>query len=522
MSASIGTASLILSANAERLQSGLDAAYSKLSSWKNKVSSDVAKLNVGGLLGNLGLGKIAAPLALATGGFKLFGDAVASVKDLSAIGRQAQTLGVSSEAFMGLGAAAKKSGLELPEFGNLLGKMSAKIAAGGTQTADALGQIGLSVGQLQGMNAADQFYAIAGGISRAEGSGVQAAAAMKLFEEAGLRLLPTLQQGEGKLRAFVAAQRASGAALSDGEMATVQKANAAIPKVEALFTGLWNKVVVAMAPVIETIGTAAGQLITFLAPAFGWVGRAVEGYMAVAAPMVEFLLDGISDIVSAIAEWVEASLGLAGEWPGIADVIGGALRVIGLGGAYTFDALKAGAGGVSVALSLLVDGFALVVRGLKNLIGIAAELPEDLGGAFFKDAYARVEGFQADVEAKAKEMRDWGLKQINGFGDTAAKLDAKLNEYKNRAKVADKELAAAGGFAKLDEDKVKGGHVKGDEKNGAIIRGSLEDYSLNAKIATDNLLKTQGERQLGVLGEIKSGIGKLVDLFENLRPLGTI
>ncbi|QEL14149.1 phage tail tape measure protein [Limnoglobus roseus] len=519
MSASIGTASLILSANAEKLQSGLDGAYSKISAWKNSVTSNVSKFNVGGLLGNFGLGKLGVPLAIASGGFKMLGDAVASIKDLSAIGRQAQSLGVSSSAFMALGAAAKKAGLDLPEFGNLLGKMSAKIAIGSEQTSQALGGIGLSLGQLRGMNGADQFLAIADAISKTQNSGTQAAAAMRMFEEAGLRLLPTLQQGGDKLRAFMASQKGMGAALSDDDMGIVQKANAALPKIEAAFTGLWNRVVVAMAPLIEKVGAAVGSLFTKLQPAFDWVARAYTTYSEIALAFYEEVADGISAGISAIADWAAALFDFGGTWPTVGEVVTNVMEFIGKAGAYAFDVLKVGAGAVGIALSLLVDGFGLLVRGIKNLLIVAAELPSSLGGDVFKDAANRVGRFQDGVENAAAGMRAWGVNAITSFGQSAAGVDRFFDKLRNKKKDIDAGLADTGAIMAGIEDKKH----KGDDKNGAIIKGSKEDYSINAQIKMEAMKQTdQQKRQITELQLIRGAVDKLREQMSNMQPMPTV
>lgn len=522
MGASIGSASLILSANAQNLQAGLDGAYSKISAWKNSVTANVSKLDVGGLLGGAGLGKLGGPLAIAAGGLKLFGDAVASVKDLSKIGRQAQSLGVSSEAFMGLGLAAKKAGIELPQFGDLLGKMTAKVAGGGAETEKALESLGLSVGQIRGMNATDQFLAIADGISKTHDAGTQAAAALGLFGRAGLGILPTLQQGGDKLRAFAAEQLKLGAALNGKDMAAVQKANAAIPKIEAAFTGLWNKIVVAMAPIIETVATAVGKVFQFVSPLLDWVARAYTAYAEVAVAVLGEIIDAITEVVSAIAEWVSALFDMGGKWPTIGQVITSVLEFIGKAGAYAFDVLKAGAGLVVVGLSLLVDAFGLVVRALKNVLETASLIPGSVGEGF-KAAAEQAQRFQTGIEGAAAGMRNWGANAVLSFGQSAEGVGRFFDKLRNKKKETDAELANSPIIAAMDPAKVD--KVGKDLKNAAIIQGSKEDYSIRAKLFTDGKMQAQAneaKKTNFLLENIGKDLSKVRDAMNSAEPMPTV
>lgn len=494
---SIGTAALILSANGAALGKGLDSAYKSIQGFKGRVTSAFASLGSG-----------SPAIAAVLGGTKLVGDAIKSIADLSAIGKQAKGLGISSEQFQGLGLAAKRAGIESTEFGDLLGKLQGKIAGGAKGVPEALNAIGLSLGELQGKSGDQQFLMIADAMQKVGAGGEASFAAMKLFEGAGQRLLPVLTQGGDKLRAFIEQQKKLGTVLGDSQMSAVMKAQAAMPKIQAAFEGLWNRIVVAAAPAIEAFAKVFSKILEKAQPVLDWIARAAEAYYAVIGPAIEEVIEAIGYGIQSVGEWAASLFDFGGQWPTVGDVVTGVLRAIGIAGAYAFDVLKAGAGVVVVGLSLLVDAFGLVLRGMKNLLEAGAKLPDSLGGKEFKAAAATVQGWQTKTENAAEGMRKWGAEAVMGFGNSADKvrrwfdaLKEKKDEVLDMGPVAEQISAATE-------------QIKSKAAESTIVFGTKEDYSYRVQFEA-NRQKSED----AVVSAIKQGNEQLKAANRNLETI---
>src|SRR5690242_6456227 len=105
-STAIGSASVVLTANADGLAGGLDSAAKHLDKWAKDVEGKHASSGGGGLFGKIlgGAGGLAGGLAglagsaagMAFGVSKEFiTDSIKQIKELAAVGRQADAIGVA-------------------------------------------------------------------------------------------------------------------------------------------------------------------------------------------------------------------------------------------------------------------------------------------------------------------------------------------------------------------------------------------------------------------------------------------
>jgi hypothetical protein len=439
MSASIGKGSLTLTANAGPLAADLSGAHSKITSWAGRVKS-----SFGGALS--GVGKLAAPIYVAQAAFQAVSGTISAVTDrvseIANIGRTSRALGIDPADLQALGNAAKRVGVELPEFGQMFGKLQAKIAQGGPDTAAALSQIGLSLESLQGMSGKDALFAIADGLANTSDAGTRSAVAMKLFEEAGLKMLPMLSKGGASLRAFVDEQKASGAVLSGSQVAMAEVADGAMAKAGEAISRVWDKIVIAVAPVVAAIADLVAEVVDFLAPAFEWGGKA------------------ITEVFKTIA------------------IVGG----------YVWDSLKVGVGAVAAVLSVVVDYLGLVFRALKNVYILASDLPDWLGGGLAKHAAEFAGSAQNGYENLAKSMRSYGAEALNDFGGTANRIQGWLDgvEKKKQDVMDMSPVASQIGAITNTMNKANGG-AKVAANMGAIFKGSKEDYSLRTSFAMGDM-----------------------------------
>src|SRR5262249_8014584 len=151
---------------------------------------------------------------------------------LTDIGKRAASIGVASDQFMGLSAAAKRAGVDTDQFAMFLARGSGKIAAGSKDVRTALDAVGLSIADLQGMSPDQQFITEADALARVADAGDRAHLAQQLWGKEFAKMLPVLQIGGGEMQKFVDKQKRMGLALSDTDMDKLMKVRQSMPKVQ--------------------------------------------------------------------------------------------------------------------------------------------------------------------------------------------------------------------------------------------------------------------------------------------------
>jgi hypothetical protein len=541
----IGTGAVILTANADGVEPGLNKATSGLQKWakdagkiteKVNAGSSIASSVVGGIknLPNTSLasagtgigmalgGPIGAGIGAAAGG--LFSGALGSIKELASQGKIASALGVSSDQFMGLGLAAKKAGVDQESFGAALGKMEAHVAQAaskGGAYAESLSRIGLSTQQLAGMAPDQQFLAISTAIAGLPDSGQQAAAAMELFGKQGMQMLPMLTQGGAKLQEFADKQKMLGTALSSGDMEAVKKAAAAVPKIQAAYDGLWNRIVVAVAPVIEVVGNGLSKAFDRVQPVLRWIGEFASTYFTVWGAVLGEVIDLVGDVATSIGKWVGETLGLGDTTATVGGTMMSIFRGIGTGIAYVWDTLKAGAGIMARISSAFIDGFSFITSALKNVAELAKDLPDNIRPSWIGDLSSGLDKASKKADELAGKMNDWGKKQVGNIGksdkDVQAwfdKLEAKMNAKDGADKKVKAWVDAADNVAQDTGDKSKLG--------GAFAQGSKEAYSIVARFQSDGMFKDDkaiAKEQVTWLARISQQLERMKEANQQLVEL---
>jgi hypothetical protein len=438
--ASIGSAALTLSANGAALQSGLDNAYARIQGWKQRVSASMGQMNISGMLSSFGApGKIAGgAFAVLTGGGKLFSDAVKTINDLSKVGKQAQSIGVASDQFMGLGAAVKRVGIDTDTFTARLARMSSAISDGTPAASEALKKLGLDAANLKGMSPDKQLLTIADAFKNTGDQGAKASAAQHLFGKSFVDMMPVLSQGGAALQAFIDKQKEMGNALSNKDMDAVQKAKAAMPKIEAAFSGLWNKTVVAMAPLIEIVGTALSKIVAKLQPVFDWIARADKVLFGVYGAAIGEIIDAIGDAIGAVGDWAKAIFDFGGEWPEVGDVVMKVLQTIAEMGATVADVTRAAIGAVAKGMGW-IGGKLLDLRdAIKTLI--RDTIPEDLMPDFAKKLLAADDMATAVFRDLCKGMENWGERQMDAIGNWTLQTGEWFKKLRRQKQELDKDF----------------------------------------------------------------------------------
>lgn len=251
--ASIGKLSVQLSANT----AGFQRAMSRAGDTIKRVSAQAAKM--GAAVAAVG----AAGLAAAAGGL-----AALTRKGLEAgdaLGKNADRLGISTEALAGLQHASELAGVSQEALGKSLQRLNRSLgeALEGTGPAkDALDALGLSAENLATLEADQAVGIIADRLNKLGSTAERSRVAFDLFGRSGIDLFTLFQGGsEGIAAAREEAERL-GLVISRTDAAGIERANDAITRLRRVFSGIGQQVAVRLAPIIENLATMMQRVAT--------------------------------------------------------------------------------------------------------------------------------------------------------------------------------------------------------------------------------------------------------------------
>jgi hypothetical protein len=472
---------------------------------------------------------IGGAVGTAAGGIveSIFGAVTAPFDNLNVFGgivKQAESLNVSASQLQGLTQVLGRAGVEGEQVGAVFGKLGKKISDASRGEGDAaktFQQLGLNAQQLLNLPVDEQFKAIADAISKLPPGAQQAAASMKLFEEGGVRLLPVLQKGGAGIQDFIEKQKKTGAVLSDSQLKAAADAAKAWKEsrqaISSVWDGLVNRATLIAAPIVKFIGGVVTKAFALLTPVFDWIGRAIAKVSDILDAVFEVLSGWIDEAVSWITELVN-SVGMFGDsWPSIETVVLQVLKAVAQGIGYVWDTLKAGVGAIAFVVSFLVEGFGKLVDAFKNtikdLLELAGELPDDLGGKWFRDQAKNVDGLGANIQKAGKDMREWGKNAISTWGDSATKIGSWFDKLGQKKKAAEATKGVAGEGLQAKYNPIA-----------AALKDSKEAYSIEAKWRGEALLglnqpKKIEEKNNEELKKANQKLDKMINLWGISIPL---
>lgn len=194
------------------------------------------------------------------------------------IDKMSKRTGISAESLSELAYAADLSGASLNDVERSVKRMAGSILdahAGLESYARAFRQMGLSVDDLMKMNPEQQFLAISEAIASIEDPTIRAALAQDVFGRAGTTLLPMMSEGAEGLRNLREEARELGIIYSEDTAAAAAK--------------------------LKDVQTALKK---------SWEGLSLT-FMETLAPMLTKLVEGITNIVVKIKDWMREHPGLA-------------------------------------------------------------------------------------------------------------------------------------------------------------------------------------------------------------------
>ncbi len=527
---SIGNAALVLSTSGGKLTQGLESAGSEIKGWAQKASASTggALAGIGGRLAGFLKGgpHIAAIAAIGTTIYEAISQPFDKLKELGGIQKQADTLGISASQLQGLTKQLERVGIEgegVSQTFAQMGKNVADAAGGHGRAAPALKQLGIDAKALLHLPVDEQFKAIADAIAKLPPGAEQASAALHIFGGQGAALLPILQKGGSGIQQFIEQQKKVGAVLSDSQIkaaADAQKAwKESKAQISAVWDGLVNRATLIAAPVIKFIGGVVSKAFQLLTPVFEWLGRAIGRAAEILTAVFEVFSGWVSEAIDWLKELVGSVFSFGDTWVSVEDVVFAVLKAMGQAFGYLWDTIKAGAGAIAWVVSWIVTGFGKLVDAFKNtlkeLLELAGELPDDLGGAYFKRQAKEVDKWGGGIKRAGEDMRKWGENAMNSFGQSAEKIGSWFDRIKNKRKEdkAEAKKDAAEIAAALPEYKAVA----------AMTKGSKEAYSVEARFSWEGKMAAEKkkieEKNNDELKKVNQKLDKVIQVWGMSIPL---
>lgn len=415
---SIGKAALVLTTDGTDAKAGLAKFGSDANKWADKTTNDLKSRFSG--LGKAGLFGFAAGGAAAAGSalLSLPGQVIGKYRELKDeidnASKAARRFGTDMGTWQGLAHAASMSGVPIEQLTVGLTKFQQKID----------GPIDKAL-----LNFARSIEGV-------EDPAERARILFDAFGKAGPAMAGLFENGGDGLQKMIAESKELGFALSDLDGQKVEEANDSIERAERAVKGLWQRIVVALAPAFEGWGRIIQQVAVKLGPVFDWIGRAIEAYWDIASAVFEELVGAIEYVVDEIGSWIEEMFGAGAMTLTIKDVIVGVFRVIGTAIALTWDTLKFGAGIAAIAFGAIIEYGGTTLSMFRSIVDLGRRLPESLRPAGFNEFADQVAAADDKVRGWGRGLKEWGVDAVTTWGSSAVQFNKWLDKVANRQKEA--------------------------------------------------------------------------------------
>jgi hypothetical protein len=446
-----------LTANAAGMAQGINAGVvelQKLGEAAKQTAGDVRVLT--GL--QLGTAFVSAVRSVAQSFASFTAGASASI---DATNKLSRSLGISFTELQRIQLAADLSGASSETLANAFTRAQltiAKAAGGGREATAALRALGLSVDELAGLSASQQFEAIATAIAGIDNPAQRAAAAVSIFGRSGAQLLPTFQELASNLQraeGFFAGFRSQ---LTGDDAANVEAINDAFTEVQASVTQTAALILAKLEPAltagarsvtqflqgldVSAVAASAEGAISGLATAAEAVGSAFSIAYNVLAPLATSVLPVVADTLGFISQNLDgaaAGAGIAAGAMGLYAVstVGAAAATAGLSKAITALLSRTGVGLVAVLFGTLAGAaISYGLSGSDSAQSVAQEMRKTeetvkANQQAFNQAAVAAQNFGAKVKAAVKipdlSLGDIAQDSINSAQSAIAGLAKELN-----------------------------------------------------------------------------------------------
>ncbi len=443
-----------------------------------------------------GIALAAVAAAAAAAGVAMVRSGLANI---DAQAKLAQSMRTTVESIQTLTWAGELAGVSMGEIEQATKKLTTRLseAAGGSGAAvGALRQLNLTAAELQALPLDQRIVAIQDALNGFVPEAERAAVASDLFGDRAA--LAFLRIDSATLRDAARDVQDFGVAVSAADAAQVERTGDAIARLSLIWTGLVNRLTVAVAPALEAVATKLADM----ARATGPIGQAITA-----------VFDNLGRLATYAATFAAV---MAGRW--VAGMAAAALSVRGLATALVFlrgALIRTGIGALIVGAGELVYQFSQLVARVGGL-GEAFRLLGDLAsevwsriGLSLDAALARMAAGWEGLKAASLSALDGTIAGVISFGDRTAAIFQ--GAYDAAVAIWGSLPGAIGDFA----FQAANGLISGVEAmlNGVVTRINSFIETLNAALALLPEWATgEGGVRIGILDPVE--LGRIGNPFE--------
>ena len=443
-----------------------------------------------------GIALAAVAAAAAAAGVAMVRSGLANI---DAQAKLAQSMRTTVESIQTLTWAGELAGVSMGEIEQATKKLTTRLseaASGSGAAVGALRRLNLTAAELQALPLDQRIVAIQDALNQFVPEAERAAVASDLFGDRAA--LAFLRIDSATLRDAARDVQDFGVAVSAADAAQIERTGDAIARLSLIWTGLVNRLTVAVAPALETIATKFADM----ARATGPIGQAITA-----------LFDNLGRLATYAATFAAV---MAGRW--VAGLAVAALSVRGLATALVFlrgALIRTGIGALIVGAGELVYQFSQLVARVGG-VGEAFRLLGDLAREVWSRIGLSLDAALARMAAGWEGLKAAGLSALEGtiagvvsFGDRTAAIFQ--GAYDAAVAIWGSLPGAIGDFA----FQAANGLISGVEAmlNGVVTRINSFIETLNAALALLPEWATgEGGVRIGILDPVE--LGRIGNPFE--------
>ena len=347
--------------------------------------------------------KVAATISVVGLAFKSLRDIFLQFGAIDVLAKTADSLGITTEALVGLQFAAGQTGIDNEFLVASLRKMSISLAevaiTGAGPAKKAFDALGLSANELLKLPIEKQFGIIGDKLNEISSIAERAGIGKGIFGEEISRLLNTLRIGTEGVEAFRKETVDLGIAISRVDAAKIEAANDTFDRLSQSFVGAAQRAAISLAPALELVASEfvemnkEGEKSTTIMDKVGeaivvafTIGKQVVARFRVVlnaavfgfSKLGEFATIGADFAVRAFSRLKAGIAGIGLVSVDIANVVVKAFQQVSQFAGKVFDLIKAGADVAGSAIVLVFENAAIgiqaIVRGIKIVFAEALEV----------------------------------------------------------------------------------------------------------------------------------------------------
>jgi hypothetical protein len=316
----------------------------------------------------------------------LFGMAKSQADVIDRASDLSTRLGLNYGELAGITAIGAQVGVGMDQIAKAATKADvafAKAAGGSALAVKAFDAVGLSVDELQGMNASERFNAIAAAIAKLPTPAERARAAVGLFGKAGAELLPIFENGAASIEQATRDAERFGLALTNDQGKSVNEMDDAFVRAGQAIQGVIGQVVAHLSPALKAVADTFSNLIGDIGGAT--IGQVIGEQLMAGAEFLATIADGMVASVGGVWEYVAG----VGEYWGAVFTRGGQIASM----------FAAGGRLLSAAFQTVVLGLGTIVEKVLSAAKQLADLIPGMSSSGLDSAVAGAQAFNAELRS---------------------------------------------------------------------------------------------------------------------------